>query len=135
MILSSVILVNIPLSYVALLCGCKPWITMCVSIVLSALAAVVRGYLLKKLLGFPFGRYMIVIFKIAIVSLILLLVCRFFIYGLANNIILVVLWSLMIVLLIIVLYFMILSREDRIFIIEFVKNRITHKNNSTVENV
>lgn len=127
LIVSGIILANIPISYFALLLGAEPWITMCVSIGLSFIAVFVRGWLLKELIGFPFNRYFVVIMKMSLVSLVLLLLCRIVIYGAAGNFIQLVLWSLAIVLCTLALYANILSKEDRQFVISFLKNKILHK--------
>ena len=128
LIVSSIILINIPVSYLALLLGGKPWVTMCISIGLSFVAVVVRGYLLKGMIGFPFNRYLFLIFKIIIVSFILLLICRFVIYGAAQSILQFILWSIVIILIILLFYTIILSKNDRRFAIELLKNKLFHKN-------
>lgn len=127
LIVSGVILAIIPISYVALLLGCKPWIVMCISIVLSSVNVLVRGYLLQQLIGFPFKGYLLVISKIASVSLALLLLCRFVFYGIATNLIQIILWSFVIVIITALLFAIILSKEDRIFVIGLVKSKLLHK--------
>lgn len=126
-IVSGVILANIPLSYVALLLGGEPWITMLISIGLSMIAVVVRGYLLKGLIGFPFKTYLAVIAKIAFVSIALFLLSRFALYGVAKNLLQLCLWSAVIVSCTILLYAFILSKEDRGHIISFVRNKFSHR--------
>lgn len=127
LIVSGIVLANIPISYVALLLGCKPWITMCISIVLSLVAVLVRGYLLKELIDFPFKSYLLVVSKIGLVSLALTLLCRFVLYGVATNLIQIILWSLVILVVTVMLYTVILSKEDRKFIFGFVKNKVLHR--------
>ena len=126
-IVSGVILANIPLSYIALLLGCEPWITMFISIGLSMVAVIVRGYLLKGLIGFPFKSYLAVIAKIALVSIVLLLLSRVALYGIARNLLQLCLWSAVIVLCTISLYAFILAKEDRNYIVSFVKNKFLHR--------
>lgn len=127
LIVSGVIFANIPISYIALLLGSEPWVTMCISIGLSIVAVFVRAYLLKGLIGFPFGRYVAVIIRIGIVSLALLLICRFVIYGAAQTFLQLILWTIAIVFVILILYAIILPKEDRRFVIGFVKNKLFHK--------
>lgn len=127
LIVSGIILANIPISYIALVLGAEPWITMCVSIGLSYIAVLVRGFLLEELIGLPFNRYLAVIMKISVVSLALLLLCRFAIYGVATNLIQIVLCFLAIVLCTLLFYALILSKEDRQYAIGFLKNKVLHK--------
>lgn len=129
LIVSGVILANIPISYVALLLGAKPWITMCISIGLSCVAVLVRGYLLKGLIGFPFSRYLSVIVRIGLVSLALLLFSRFVIYGVAHTFVQLILWTMAIISITLVLYALILSKEDRRFVVGIIKKKLFHKNN------
>lgn len=127
LIVSSVIIAIIPVSYVALLLGAKPWMTMCISIALSAFAVLVRGYLLRSMIGFPYGSYLMVVGKITIVSTALFALCRFAIYNMAQNLLQIILWSLVIALCVLVLYFIILSKGDRQFAVALFYNKLLHR--------
>ncbi len=127
LIVSSVVLAIIPVSYVALLLGGQPWITMYISIVFSFIAVIVRGYLLKGLISFPFRQYLVVIGRVSIVTLVMIVFCRYVIYGMANSMLAFIFWSFVIVVCDLTLYFLILTKEDRRFIFSIVRRKILHK--------
>ncbi len=128
LVVSSIILANIPISYVALLLGCKPQVTMMISIGLSIIAVVIRAYLLKTMMGFPLGKYMSLITKIWGVSFLLLLGIRFLAYNKATGLVSLVLWSVLIIVFLILFYACILSKDDRQFVVSFIKEKVLKKN-------
>lgn len=131
LVLSGVMISNIPISYVALLMGCEPWITMCISIFLSCVAVFVRGYMLGGLIGFPFKDYMILISRIGLVYVILGFVCRFVVYGMAQNFIQFAVSSFLIMVLVTALFALALSKSDRKLAVGFVRKKISatfHRN-------
>ena len=121
---SSVILANIPISYVALKMGCKPEITMVISIILSCIDVFVRTLMLKGMMNFPMKKYMLLFAKILIVSAILALISRFVLFGIVNNIWQVILVSLGIVLLQTLLYAIITDKSDREAVVNIIRRRI-----------
>lgn len=121
---SLVILANVPISYVALLLGCEPTMTMIISIFISCLAIIVRAYLLNRMMGFPWINYLLLITKIAFVTAIILICIymldqefRFTLKGVIS-----VSFALMIVTT--VLYGMILSKSDRQYVIQLIKKKV-----------
>lgn len=121
---SSVILANIPISYVALKMGCNPEITMVISIVLSCIDVFVRTLMLKGMMGFPMKKYMILFAKILAVSTIMTFICRFFLFDIVNNIWQFLLISFGIVILQTLLYALITDKSDREAVVCIIKKRV-----------
>ena len=129
LVVSSIILANIPISYLALKLGCNPEMTMIVSIGLSCLAVVARAFLLKSLMDFPFGKYMFLIAKVWGVSLLLFAGIRFFAFNKATGVLSLAMWTMLIVVALTILYACVISKEDRKFVLAYVKNKVFHKKN------
>jgi hypothetical protein len=73
-IVSIITFLNLPVSYIILKLGAAPTSTMIISILLSYLTIFVRAYLLKGLINLSFSKYVVLIGKISIVSLLLCLI-------------------------------------------------------------
>ena len=123
--MTSITLMNVPVSFLALSLGCGPTITMVVSISISSIAVVVRAYLLKQLMDFPWLKYLSLMSKIALTSFvvvylnILLEPCNVDVfYKLLLTC--VYIW----IILLIAYYFFILSREDKKAIIGILRNKL-----------
>lgn len=121
---SSVILANIPISYVALKMGCNPEITMVISIILSCIDVFVRTLMLKGMMNFPMKNYMILFAKVLVVSAILTFLCKYVLFDIVNNIWQVILVSLGIVILQTLLYALITDKSDREAVVSIIKKRI-----------
>lgn len=126
-IVSAIILANVPISYIALKLGGNPTITLYISIFLSCISVVVRAYLLKGLMNFPWIKYLILMGKLTIVTLILLAVIIYIPYNYKVNFIGFVSTSVLIVIATLLLYGMVLERSDRQFVVLFVKNKFLKK--------
>lgn len=124
---SLIILANVPISYIALRMGCDPTVTMIISIILSCVAIVVRAYLLKCMIGFPMGKYMFLMVKIAIVSLLMLLGINLAVYDSVRSMLGLILVSLALSGVLSLLYCLILSPNDRRYIIQTIKQKVFHK--------
>lgn len=127
LVTSSIMFANIPISYIALKLGGEPWITMCISIGLSCIAVFARGFMLQRMIGFPFSRYVAVVAKIASVSAVMFVICRFVIYGAAVNFWQICLCALAILTGIVLLYILILNKGDRQFVISFLKKKLLRR--------
>lgn len=65
---------NLPISYLALLWGAIPEITVCISILISIFAVYVRAYMLKSVMGiFPFKSYIYLVARILGISVLIYL--------------------------------------------------------------
>lgn len=127
MIVSAIILANVPISYIALKLGGDPTMTLYISISLSCISVVVRAYLLKGLMNFPWIKYLVLMGKLTIVTLILLAFIIYIPHNLTDNFMGFVSTSVLIVISILLLYGMVVERSDRQFIVLFVKNKFQKK--------
>lgn len=126
LIVSTIILANIPISYFALRLGCEPTITMEISIVISCLSVLVRAYLLKGLMNFPWISYLLLMLKITFVTVTMLLIVRFMPTEYRGNMIAFVLNSFILLVLTTAFYGFVLSKGDRKYLVHFIKVRL-HK--------
>ena len=121
---SSVILANIPISYVALKLGCNPEVTMLISIILSCVDVFVRTYMLKGMMNFPMKKYMLLFGKILLASVALATLCRTVLYNKADSIWQVIVISVFIVLVQTLLYALIADKNDRAAVVSFVRRKL-----------
>ena len=122
--LSSIYLLNIPVSYIALSCGADATMTMFVSIALSCICVVVRAYLLKRMINFPVIPYLVLISKIAFVSVVIIFVINVVLQNKVDD--LVVLSSLSVILFVVVTtsYTFIIGKSDRDYIFSIVEKKL-----------
>ena len=125
---SSVILANIPISYVALKMGCDPEVTMFISIALSCIDVFVRTLMLKGMMNFPMKKYMYLFAKVLVVSVILTIICKYMLIDAVSNIWQVVLVSIVIILIQTILYALIIDKTDRIAVVNLIKSKICKSN-------
>lgn len=123
-VVSSIIISNLPISYIALLIGADPAITMVISIIISAINVIVMAYLLNMIILFPWKKYLILISKITIVSVVVLFGIFFFSLDNQNDLASLCVLVFAQIVVIVLLYGMILSRSDRQYVIKMVKNKI-----------
>lgn len=127
LILSTIYISNIPVSYVALLVGCDPTATVIISILLSCVAMVARAFILRNMMGFPFVRYFILVMKITAVVGGLYLLIKTFVSDRVDDIVTLVFYSALMLIIVSLFYWLILSRSDRNYAIFFVKNKVFRK--------
>lgn len=115
---SSIALLNLPISYFALKFGATPEITMIVSIVLSYVLVFVRVFLLREMIGLPLKDYTSQITKMTIAFTTILFFSYRNIFDMAGNFIELCLWSLGIdvILLVVYLLFIFDSEDIKLFI-------------------
>jgi len=104
------ILLNLPISYIALKLGAEPTITMIISISLSFITTIVKAYILKGLICFPFVNYLKLIAKLVVSSLVIWLVISNTFYNKSTSLFSFFLWSLAIFGLISLLYMLFILR-------------------------
>lgn len=124
MIESSIMFSNVPISYFALLLGCEPTVTMLVSIVISCVATIVRAYLLKLIIGFPWVSFLSLISKIALASFVMFLCVDMLGRELHYNLLSAVIIMFVIMTIVVIVYGIIISRKDRQDIIKTVKHKL-----------
>lgn len=127
MVISSVVFCNLPISYVALKLGCEPTVTFYVSILITLTVVIVMSYMLIKMINFPFNKYMVLLLKIAVISIVLFLIIHFSISGWINSFKTLVFSGLVIESFLSLSYMLIVSKSDRTAIINIVVQKIRKK--------
>ena len=125
-IVSLVIVANVPISYIALLFGADPAVTMIISIIISYINVLIMAYLLNVMIGFPWVSFVILIFKITFISLLMLMGIQLFSYNytsLGSICVLVIIQEIILVF----LYGMVLSPADRQYMVHILKHKIRNK--------
>lgn len=126
--ISLIILANIPVSYIALKWGCDPTVTMKISIAISCIAVIVRSYLLKTMINFPWIEYLWLMAKITLVTITMLVGISLIPSQFTNDLCGVLLSSIAIVIITILFYGLLLGPHDRKYVIQMVKQKLhTHK--------
>lgn len=121
---STLILLNFPISYVALRMGAEPTVTMQVSISLSFVTAIVRAYLLRIMIKLPFRRYMVLFLRIVIASIFIWSVISLAIYNGADSLVSLLGWSVFVAMLVVGSYLcFVMERSDVRAIINLVRRR------------
>lgn len=121
---SSIMFSNVPISCFALLLGCDPTVTMIISIMISCIATIVRAYLLKLMIGFPWGGFLSLVSKIALASFIIFLCANMLDNEFHYNLLSAVIIMFIVMIIVIIVYGMIISHKDRQDIIKIVKHRM-----------
>ena len=121
---SLIILANVPISYLALKLGCEPTVTMEISIAISCLSVVVRAYLLKQMMGFPWGTYLLLMAKIAVITVVMLVIIWLIPHETINNLLSLLLYSTLLAIITIGLYATVLSRDDRKYALQLIRRKL-----------
>lgn len=124
LIVSLLILANVPFSYMALKLGCEPSMTMVISICISVISMIVRASLLQSMIGFSLKKYVNLILKLFMVSIILLSGIRLTIYNSINSFLQFVIVAVVLILMLCLLYACIIDKSDRVYITQFIKKKI-----------
>ena len=124
LIVSCAVFANLPVSYIVLKMGAEPTATMIVSIAISVICLFIRAKLLNEMIGFPFMRYVLLVFKVMIVSVFLFLLIRYFVYDQGSSIIGFICQSILIALVNIFLYSFVLDKSDRVYVFEILKKKL-----------
>lgn len=128
LVVANVILLNLPISYVALKLGAQPTMTMVVSICISLASVFIRGYLLRSLVNLPLKKYFGVVVKILIASMINLAIVYLLLYNKADSLLSFIAWSIVNVVIVCALYLIIVfEKSDIKFLLNTVTNFI-HRN-------
>ena len=123
LIVSTMILANVPISYLALKLGGDPTITLYISITISCISVIVRAYLLKGLINFPWVKYLFMMAKLLLVTLVMLVVIYMLPQDYSNHLLSFVSASVTVIFLTIVLYGLVADKGDRQYILSFIKNK------------
>ena len=124
LIVSSINLANFPLAYLALYNGAEPTVTVLISIILSLVSVVVRGYLLKNMIEFPYTRYLYLFFRLVMANLFIWGGIYFTIYNKINNFPIIIVTSILILIVITLTYmFLVCDKYERNNILLFLKRK------------
>lgn len=125
LVVGTLYIMVLPLSYVALKFGCPAWITMLVDIILSSVNVYARSYFLNKLVGLSFKKYVLLTLRITCVTLLTMLVLYYVSLFLRSFWMKLIVTSFISTVLLTFLYIsFILSKDDRIKILNVVRNKI-----------
>lgn len=124
--LSSIVLMNLPISYIVLKLGAPPYAAMIVSILLSCVCIVRRAFLLKDMMRFPVKPYFVMVIKVFIVTAVMMFVVKYGLDGRVTGIVSLFFYSCIIVIVLTVLYSIIIGRNDRTYIFDVIKKKLTH---------
>ena len=124
LIVGTLIMLNLPLSYTALLLGAEPQTTMMISITLSIVTALIRAWLLRSMLGFSFMRYLLMFARLIIASLLITFIIYVTVYNRADSLLTFVVFSALAALLVVVIYLIVaFSRSDVKAIVKLIKRK------------
>ncbi len=124
LIMTSITLMNVPVSYIALSLGCGPEITMVISISISCIAVVVRAYLLFILLKFPWKKYLFLLLRMATVTFIIVFIFNLLVENTYTFMDLLYCFAIIWSLLTFSYYTIILNKRDKKYIFNIIRNRI-----------
>lgn len=124
-VVATLIFMNLPISYIALKLGAEPTVTMQISIFLSFVTAIVRAYLLRPMIGFPFGKYVILFTKLIIASLVIWGILYFSIHNTANNFLSLILYSIVVDVIVVLIYMgIVFDKSDVKYLFKFIKKKV-----------
>ncbi len=123
MLLSTITLLNIPISYFVLKLGAPPYAAMLVSILLASVCVLVRAYLLKGMIQFPVKPYFAMALKVLIVTIAMLVVV-WGIRGIVIDLFSFIIFSVVIEIVLVGLYVLIIGKNDRLLIYNTVKIKL-----------
>lgn len=124
-VVAMLIFLNLPISYVALKFGAEPTVTMQVSICLSFVTAFARAYMLRSMIGFPFGSYVILFTKLIIASLVIWGIIYISVHNIADNFLRLIIHSIIIVIIVVLIYLvMVFDKDDVKYLFKFIRHKV-----------
>ena len=124
-VVATLIFMNLPISYIALKLGAGPTATMLVSICLSLVTAFARAYMLRSMIGFPFGRYVTLFTKLIIASLLIWGITYYSIHNASNNFLSLIMCSMAVDVIVVVIYLgLVFEKGDVKHLLKLVKHKI-----------
>ena len=125
MITGTLLIMNLPISWFFLKLGYSPQVTMFVSIAVSLILVVYRVILLRELIPFNINHYLIMMSKLAFISIFVYFITTFSILSYCEvDIIVLLLTILLSTILHVFLYSMVIPREDYKKIVGLIRNKI-----------
>lgn len=122
--LCSINLLNIPISYVVLKFGAEPYMAMVISIILSCVSIVARAFILRGMIQLRLRSYFVLVTKIMLITTVMLVAVIWGLRGVINSFGALILFSVIIIMMNTLLYAIIIGKDDRQFIISFIKSKL-----------
>ena len=126
-VVGTLLILNLPISYVLLKCGCSAEFTMYVAIFIAVVSLVARLFILKKIVFLSITRYckevLFCVFKVTIVAFIISILIRQLLFSKSDSIMFAVSFVLSLILTILVTYYLGLTVDERKAIYGFVKSK------------
>lgn len=117
------IMLNLPVSFIVLKLGAEPTATMIISITISFITTILKAFLLKGLINFPFEKYIRLLIKLVLSSLLIWLVIYYILYNKVNRFDHFLLWSLAMLVFISLIYIIfILKIKGFLAIVKIIKS-------------
>lgn len=123
--LSTVTLLNIPISYVVFKMGAQPYAAMIISIMISCVCIVIRAFLLKGMINFPVRSYFTMVLKVLMVTVIMHAGVYWGLQSRVDDLISLIIYSIIIVLSLTAFYAIIIGQSDRRLIIDVIQSRLS----------
>ena len=122
-IVGTLFILNLPISYVALKLGCEPSVTMVISIIIAVIVTFVRALLMCRMIGFDFSKYVVCFLRLSLASFLVWIIACFTIAKAAASV-LSLLWQSVYVCVITILFyaFIVCNREDLKIVYNYVRN-------------
>lgn len=126
-IISTTILLSLPIAYVLLKCGFSPVYILLAKVLVNILVHFIRIYLLRRMIVLPARLYLYQTLYLPIVVILLSVPIPTIIYMYSNGIIQLILSSFMAIIIVSILTLIIgCSKEERIFVFQLLKNKLRH---------
>lgn len=125
-VVGSILLLNAPITYVVLKLGATPYSVFVVSICITIFAFIVRLLILKLLIDFSFWKFIAKVLLPLVITTIISFILPFFITTLLKESFMRLCMTTMLSVISVVLcgYFIALSKDEKIWIIEIVKGKL-----------
>lgn len=125
LLVATVILLNLPFSYIALKLGAEPTATMVISIMISLITTASRAYMVNRLIGMPLYRYAIMYIRLIAASLVVWFVMHISVYEVEVTFLKYLVNALFVIMLIVISYaVMVFEKNDIIYVYNFVMRRL-----------
>lgn len=127
-VIASLAIANLPLSYIALKLGASAYITMVIASCLAFVTTIWRAFLLKDLINLPCMKYLVIIGKLTFVTLITW-GCSYLITKNETTGFSMLIWSsvVSVIITIILYYFIVLGKTEKEVLLVFVKRKLKLK--------
>ena len=128
LVVSTLSIMNLPFSYIALKFGAEPTITILISIIISIIITYTRAHILCKRLILQITKYVIMFLRLLLASIIISCIIYFSMYNKADNFVSLVTHSFYAVILCIIIYLVVaFKKKDTISIYRLITKKYENK--------